>query len=161
MFTDAIPNAQKSTGDNYKNYIWAPGEKFSPQYISRFKNLEEEEIKVDDLILNKNIYDDNMKKNNKLLNKTNNIKEENFLCYLNKSNSNKNVKSCAGEQSVEMSKYKNLLDKLNVERENKFKEEISKLKMQLKDKEIVININKNKNNLKDFVQDDFEFEDEK
>ena len=29
---------------NYKNYIWVPGEKFSPQYISRFKNLEEEEI---------------------------------------------------------------------------------------------------------------------
>ena len=60
-----------------------------------------------------------------------------------------------------MSKYKNLLDKLNDfgERENKFKEEISKLRTQLKDKEIVININKN--NSKDFAQDDFEFEDEK
>lgn len=119
-------------------------------YIQKMQSKleqKEEEISKKDYV--------NKKLNNQLQNKTANIKQEPFLLNkvfnneqnnlkMNKSNSNQNftnnrnnANSDVISPGQDVEKYKNLLEQLNDygEREIKFRNEITKLRSQLKDKE--------------------------
>ena len=127
--------------------------------------------------INKKSYE-NQKLNDKLQNKSSNIKVGKLFLTkvlnndksnnnnVNKSNSNQNTiknnaNSYLGGNNGDMEKYKNLLDIVNDydEREKKYQNEISKLKSQLKDRE---NLQSGMKDIKDipfdsdFIGDDLE-----
>ena len=143
--------------------------------LNKYNKFSKEDNKINDFIINENKIQNNQNQNkttnsniiggtlflNKVLNndKNNNVNNSNSnQNYVNKFNAN----SCLGGELVgDVGKYKNLLDKLNDygEREIKLQNEISKLRNQIKDKEI---LQAGINNIKDiskkfesnFIDDD-------
>ena len=113
---------------------------------SQIGQKENENKKLYNEIQNKSI-NTNIKGGRLFLNVLNNDnnKSNSNNNYTNKFNANS---SLGREPTGDIGKYKNLLDKLNdyEERENKYKNEIIKLRTQLKNKEK----SKIKNNLNDF-----------
>ena len=186
----------------YENYKWVTELSIPKTQLNKYNKFEDDETKINDLFsyiktmqdklekkedeLNKKNYE-NIKLNDKLQNKSSNIKigklflskmlnneksNNNNLNNINKSTSNQNntLKNNAnsyvgGNNNDNMEKYKNLLDQINDydEREKKYQNEISKLKSEIKEKEkLVSGVNDIKNipfNV-DFKDDD-EIEDEK
>ena len=179
----------------YENFKWVTEKSIPKNLLNKFNKFEDDETKINDLYsyiqkmqknleakeeeINKKNYE-NQKLNNKLQNKSSNIKvgklfltkmlnndKNNKSNNANKSNSNQNtLKNNAnsylgGNKGDDMEKYKNLLDKLNDydEREKKFQNEISKLKTQLKNKENLQSNTKDINVIpfdSDFIGDDLE-----
>ena len=161
-------NLTKNSG--YENYKWVTELSIPKSQLSKYNKFEDDETKINDLYdyikklqdkleqkteeLSKRNYE-NQKLNDKLQNKSSNIKVGKlFLTKVlnndksnnnnaNKSNSNQNTLKnnpnsyLSGNNIGDMEKYKNLLDQLNDydEREKKYRNEISKLKSQLKDRE--------------------------
>ena len=162
-------NLNKNSG--YENYKWVTELSIPKSQLSKYNKFEDDETKINDLLayitkmenkleqkeeeISKKNYE-NQKLNDKLQNKSSNIKvgklfltkvlnndKSNNNNNQNKSTSNQNtIKNNAnsylsGNNIGDMEKYKNLLDQLNDydEREKKFINEISRLKTQLKDRE--------------------------
>ena len=177
-------NLIKNSG--YEMFKWVPELSIPKSQLSKYNKFEDDETKINDLYdyikklqdkleqkteeLSKRNYE-NQKLNDKLQNKSSNIKVGKlFLTKVlnndksnnnnaNKSNSNQNtIKNNAnsylsGNNIGDMEKYKNLLDKLNDydEREKKFINEISRLKSQLKDRENLQSGMKDINNIPSYI----------
>ena len=149
--------------NDYDNYKWVTELVIPQSLLKRFNKFEDKDTKIDDLNiyiqkmqskLEKKDYA-NKKLNIQLQNKTANIEQEPFLLNkvlnndqknhkMNKSNSNQNfinIKNNANSDVIflgqDVEKYKNLLEQLNDygEREIKFRNEITKLRSQLKSKD--------------------------
>ena len=169
----------------YDNYKWVTELSIPKTQLNKFNKFEDDETKINDLYsyiktmqdklekkedeLNKKNYE-NIKLNDKLQNKSSNIKVgklflskmlnnekiNNINTNNNKSTSNQNntLKNNAtsylgGNNNGDMEKYKNLLEQLNDydEREKKFQSEISKLKSQLIEQEKLVSGVKDINNI--------------
>ena len=174
--------AKNSTYDNYK---WVTELSIPKTQLNKFNKFEDDDAKINDLYsyiktmqdklekkedeLNKKNYE-NIKLNDKLQNKTSNIKvgklfltkmlnndkinNNNNINNKSASNQNNTLKNNAtsymgGNNNGDMEKYKNLLDQLNDydEREKKFQSEISKLKSQLIEQEKLVSGVKDINNI--------------
>jgi len=177
-------NLIKNSG--YEMFKWVSELSIPKFQLNKYNKFEDDETKINDLYdyikklqdkleqkteeLSKRNYE-NQKLNDKLQNKSSNIKVGKlFLTKVlnndksnnnnaNKSNSNQNtIKNNAnsylsGNNIGDMEKYKNLLDKLNDydEREKKFINEISRLKSQLKDRENLQSGMKDINNIPSYI----------
>ena len=174
--------AKNSTYDNYK---WVTELSIPKTQLNKYNKFEDDDAKINDLYsyiktmqdklekkedeLNKKNYE-NIKLNDKLQNKTSNIKvgklfltkmlnndkinNNNNINNKSASNQNNTLKNNAtsymgGNNNGDMEKYKNLLDQLNDydEREKKFQSEISKLKSQLIEQEKLVSGVKDINNI--------------
>jgi hypothetical protein len=173
---------KNSTYDNYK---WVTELSIPKTQLNKYNKFEDDDAKINDLYsyiktmqdklekkedeLNKKNYE-NIKLNDKLQNKTSNIKvgklfltkmlnndkinNNNNINNKSASNQNNTLKNNAtsymgGNNNGDMEKYKNLLDQLNDydEREKKFQSEISKLKSQLIEQEKLVSGVKDINNI--------------
>ena len=182
-----------SKNSGYENYKWVTELSIPKSQLGKFNKFEDDDTKINDLYsyikkmqtkleqkeeeINKKSYE-NQKLNDKLQNKSSNIKVGKLFLTkvlnndkgnnnnVNKSNSNQNTiknnaNSYLGGNNGDMEKYKNLLDIVNDydEREKKYQNEISKLKSQLKDRE---NLQSGMKDIKDipfdsdFIGDDLE-----